>query len=114
MQFQGELGGRLAVAGREIGLDLRLESADVLLVVRHLAADALDQGPILLQTLAALFHLGDRLIVLVLHLGDRIGRPEDVGDFVDLRHQRMPELPQNHCRTVLFRDYSPDKRNYCH
>ena len=54
------------------------------LVGGHLPADALDQGPVLLQPLAALLELLDGQVVLVLHLGDRVGRPEEVGQLVDL------------------------------
>ena len=101
LQLQGEAGRRLAVAGAEVGLHLGLELRDVLTVQRRLPADPLDQGPVLFQPLAALLQLGDRLVVLILHLGNRIGRPEYIGDLIDLRHQRVPELPHDHRRTSL-------------
>ena len=98
LQLQGELGRRLAVAGLQVGLDLGLQAGDVRLVGGHLPADALDQGPVLLQPLAALLELLDRQVVLVLHLGDRVGGPEEVGELVDLRGQ-APELAEDHHRT---------------
>ena len=96
LQLQGELGRRLAVAGLQVGLDLGLQVGDVRLVGGHLPADALDQGPVLLQPLAALLELLDGQVVLVLHLGDRVGRPEEVGQLVDLGRERAPELAEDH------------------
>ena len=65
-----------------------------------LARDALDQAAVLLEPAAAFLELLDRLVVLVAHLGDRIGLPEQVGDLVDLRHERGPELVKNHERLL--------------
>src|SRR5207249_10484459 len=58
--------------------------------------DALDEPAILLEPRAALFQLLDRAIVFVAHLRHRIRLPEQVRDLVDLRHDRRPELVQNH------------------
>src|SRR6185436_20049845 len=61
----------------------------------HLARDPLDQPAVGFETLAALFELLDCGIMFILHLGDRVGLPEDVGDLVHLRAKRAPELSQN-------------------
>ena len=61
-----------------------------------LARDPLDQAAVLLEPAAAFLELLDRLVVLVAHLRDRVGFPEEVGDLVDLRHERRPELVKNH------------------
>src|SRR5262249_1262834 len=44
----------------------------------------------------SLLELLHRAVVLVAHLRDRIGFPEQVGDLVDLRHEGRPELVENH------------------
>ena len=103
LQLQREAGGRLAVAGAEIGLDLGLELGDAGLVAR--ATCRLTRStrarycsspsrPSLIWATAQ--------VVFVLHLGDRIGGPEDVGDLVDLGHERVPQLAKNHRRTLPF------------
>ena len=61
-----------------------------------LPRDALDEPAILLQPGAPFLELLDGAVVLVPHLRDRIGLPEEVGDLVDLRHERGPELVKNH------------------
>jgi hypothetical protein len=70
----------------------------VLAVAVHLPGDPLDEGPILLEPLAALLHLIDGLVVFILQLRDRVGRPEEVGDLVHLRGERLPELAEDHRR----------------
>ena len=102
LQLQGELGRRLAVAGLQVGLDLAFQVGDVLLGVLHLPRHALDQRPVLLQPLAALRELGDGRVVLVLHLGDRVGRPEEVGQLVHLCAKRGPEFSHDHFGTRPF------------
>ena len=90
LQFEGEAGGRVTVAGRKIGLDLGFQLCHVLLVHRHLLGNPFDQRPVLFEPLAAFFQLHDGLIVLVLHLRDGIGRPKNVRDLVDLGHESVP------------------------
>ena len=55
---------------------------------------------VLLQPFAAFLKLGHRPVVFLLHLGDGVGRPEEVGQFIDLRGQRMPEFADNHSAPV--------------
>ena len=86
----------VAIAGLQVGLGLRLELLHVRLVRRHLPRHALDQAAVLLEPAAPFLELLDRPVVLVAHLRDRIGLPEQVGDLVDLRHERRPELVKNH------------------
>lgn len=45
-------------------------------VDRHLPGNPFHQPPILLQAFASFLQLGDGQIILVLHLGDRVGSPE--------------------------------------
>ena len=40
--------------------------------------------------------LFDGEIVLVLHLSNRISRPKDIGQLVDLSFDRPPQLPDDH------------------
>ena len=101
LQLQRELGRGLAIAGLEVGLGLGFELLDVRPVRRHLPGDPLDQPAVLLEADAAFLELLDRAVVLVLHLRDRVGLPEDVGDLVDLRHERGPELLKNHMNRPL-------------
>ena len=96
LQLQRKLGRVLAVAGLQVAFDLRFEHRHVLLVAGHLPAHALDQRPILLQALAARLELFDRRVVLVLHLGNRIGRPKEVGDLIDLRPKCRPKFSNDH------------------
>ncbi|MBZ5636683.1 MAG: hypothetical protein LAO55_26455 [Acidobacteriia bacterium] len=85
----------LALAGLKVGLGLRLELLHVVAGAGHLPRDSLDQPTVGFETLAALFELFDRGVMFVLHLGDGVGLPEDVGDLVHLRAKRTPELSQN-------------------
>jgi hypothetical protein len=62
----------------------------------RLAGDTLDQTAVLLQTATPFLELLDRAVVLVSHLGDRIGFPEQVRDLVDLRDEGGPDLVKNH------------------
>src|SRR5262249_34282476 len=101
LQVEGELRRRLAVAGGQVSLDPSLQVADLGAVRVHLAGDAIDQGPVLFESLAPLLDLLDGRVVLVLHLGDRVRGPEDVGDLVQLRPQRTPELAEDHRCTDL-------------
>ena len=96
LQLQRELGGGLAVPGLEIGLGLRGELVEVSLAVLDLARHALHQAAVLLQAHAAFLELLDREIVLVLHLRNRIGFPEKVGELVELRPNRTEELLEDH------------------
>src|SRR5262249_20719192 len=95
-QLEREAAGGLAIAGLEIRLGLRGQLVDLVLAVLDLAADALDQRAVLLEPLTALLELLDRQVVLVLHLGDRIRFPEEVGEFVELSPDRTKELAEDH------------------
>jgi hypothetical protein len=75
----------------------------MLAVAVDLPRHPLDERPILLEPLAALLHLIDRLVVFILELRDRIGRPEEVGDLVHLRCERLPELAKDHGRILRER-----------
>ena len=70
-------------------------------VVGDLKRDSFHQRAILLQSLAAFLKLGDGLIVFVLHLRDRVGGPEEVGQLVNLRPQRRPHFAENHASEHL-------------
>ena len=96
LQVEGELGGRLAVAGVEVGLDLGLERGDLLALAVDLPGDALDQGAVLGQALAAFLQLLDRPVVFVLHLGDRVVAANRVGQLVELRRDGVPEFAEDH------------------
>ena len=52
----------------------------------------------LLEAEPPFLELLDRGVVLVLHLGDRIGLPEEVGELVELCPDRSKELAENHAR----------------
>ena len=58
----------------------------------------LDERPVLLEPLTAFLHLLDGLVILVLQLGDRIGRPEEVGELIHLCGKRIPDLAEKHGR----------------
>ena len=88
LQLERELRGGRPIAGLQIGLGLGLELLHVRSVGRHLAGHTLDEAAILLEPAAAFLELLDRLVVLVAHLRDRVGLPEDVGNLVDLSHER--------------------------
>ena len=96
LEFEGELARRVALTDLQVGLHLGLELGHVVAVAVHLPRDSLDERPILLEPFAALLHLIDGLVVLILQLRDRIGRPEEVGDLVHLRRKRLPELAEDH------------------
>ena len=98
LEFEGKLRRRLALAGLEVGLHLGLELGNVGLVGLDLTVHPLDEGPVFLQAFTAVLHLIDRLVVLVLELGDRIGCPEEVGDLVHLGRKGLPELSEDHRR----------------
>ena len=70
----------------------------MLAVAVDLPRDPLHEGPVLLEPFAALLHLIDRLVILVLELGDRVGGPEKVGDLVHLGREGFPELAEDHGR----------------
>ena len=96
LEVEGELGGGLAVAGVQVGLDLGLERGDLLALVVHLPRDPLDQGAVLGQPFAALLDLLDRPVVFVLHLGDRVVAADRVGQLVELRRDGLPEFAEDH------------------
>ncbi len=96
LQLERELCRGGAIAGLEVGLRLRFELLHVRLVGGDLPGDPLDEPAVLLEAGAPFLELLDGAVVLVSHLGHRIGLPEDVRDLVDLRHERGPELVENH------------------
>ena len=104
LELEGELRRCLPLAGLEIGLHLGLELGDVGLVGLDLTIHPFDEGPVFLQAFAAVLHLVDRLVVFVLELGDRIGRPEEVGDLVHLGRKGLPELSEDHRRRLRETD----------
>src|SRR5262249_43571198 len=77
-----------------------------------LARYALNETAVLLQPGSTFFELIDRAIVLITQLRDRIGLPEEIGHFVNLRHKGRPEFVKNHglsfdSTTKLFPDRFP-------
>jgi hypothetical protein len=82
--------------GLQVGLGLGLELAGVGLAVLDLAGHPLDQPAVLLEPDPALLELLDRAVVLVLHLGDRVGLPEEVGQLVQLSAQSTEHLSEDH------------------
>ena len=95
LQLERELGGGIALAGLQVSFGLGFELLHMVAAHLHLAGDALHQGAVGFQTLAAFFELFDRRIVFILHLGDRVGFPKYVGDLVQLRAKCVPELTQD-------------------
>ena len=98
LQLKRKPRGRLPLADLEVGLDPGLERRHVLPVAVHLPRDPLHEGPVLLEPFAAFLHLIDRLVVLILELGDRVGGPEKVRDLVHLGREGLPELAEDHGR----------------
>lgn len=72
------------------------------LVGRHLSCDSPDQRLALFQPLAALLELLDGQVLLILHLGDGVGGPEQVRDLVELGLERPPDLAEDHHHTGPF------------
>jgi len=87
---------RGAVARPEVGLRLGLELLEVRPVGGNLPGDALDQAPVLFEPPAPFLQLLNGAVVLVAHLRDGVRLPEEVRHLVDLRHERRPELVENH------------------
>ncbi len=103
LQIDRELAGGVAVVGLEVGLDLGRELRPLLLVRLHLALHALDEAAVLLEPHAPLLELLDRLVVLVLHLRDRVLAPEVVRELVHLCANRPADLGEDHGSPRGFR-----------
>ena len=96
LQLERELRRRGAIAGLQVGLGLGLELLHVRPVGRTWRVTRSTSPRYCSRPAAAFLELLDRAVVLVSHLRDRIGLPEQIRDLVDLRHERRPELVKNH------------------